>query len=36
MTIVSQNDMLKQADPQSVFMAAVTAASIKLPINPNL
>lgn len=36
MTIVSQNDMLKKADPQSVFMAAVTAASIKLPINPNL
>ena len=36
MTIVSQNDLLKKADPQSVFMAAVTAASIKLPINPNL
>lgn len=28
--------MLKDADPQSVYNAAMTAASMQLPINPNL
>lgn len=36
MHIVSNNDMLKDADPQSVFSAAVVAATLNLPINPNL
>ena len=36
MSIIGSNDMLKDADPNSVFMAAITAAGMKLPINPNL
>lgn len=36
MNIVAQNNMLKDAVPQSVYMAAVTSAALDLPINPNL
>lgn len=33
---VADNSMLRDADPQSVFMAAATAAALNLPINKNL
>ncbi len=36
MQCVSSNNMLKQADPVTVINAAMTAASIGLPINNNL
>lgn len=36
MSIVSNNEYLKNADPISVFNAAMTAASLDLSINPNL
>lgn len=36
MTIVWQNDMLKDAEPNSVYLAAMTAATLDLPVNPNL
>lgn len=36
MTIVWQNDMLKEADPTSVYLSAMTAATLDLPINQNL
>lgn len=36
LSIVSQNDKLKRADPNSVYLAAMMAASLDLPINPNL
>ena len=36
LSIVSQNDKLKQADPQSVYMCAMMAATLNLPVNPNL
>jgi recombination protein RecT len=36
LSIVSQNDLLKKADPNSVYLAAMMAASLDLPINPNL
>lgn len=35
-SLVSENNMLKNADPQSVLNAAATAASMNLPINPSL
>lgn len=34
--IVSQNDLLAKADPQSVFHAAAVAATLDLPLNSNL
>lgn len=34
--VVSANDMLKNADPQTVFSAAMMAATLNLPINNNL
>lgn len=36
MSIIANNDMLKDADPQSVYLASLNAASLKLPVNPNL
>jgi len=32
----NNNDKLRQAEPQSVLMAAAVAATLKLPIDPNL
>ena len=34
--VVNSNDMLKNADPQTVFSAAMMAATLNLPINNNL
>jgi recombination protein RecT len=34
--IVNSSEMLKDADPMTVYSAAATAASLDLPINPNL
>lgn len=34
--IVSQNDMLKSADPMSVYNVAMISATLDLPLNPNL
>lgn len=36
LAIVSQSSSLAKADPKTVYMAALTSASLKLPINPNL
>jgi recombination protein RecT len=36
LSIVSQSDGLKNAEPNSVYLAAITSASLDLPINPNL
>lgn len=36
LSIVASNDLLKDADPASVYNVAMTAASMQLPINPNL
>ena len=36
MSLVAQNKMLQDADPQSVYMSAMTSASLGLPVNPNL
>lgn len=36
LTAVSQNDLLKNADRNSIFMGAMMAASLDLPINANL
>lgn len=36
MTAVSQNKNLSSADPTSIMFAAATAASLDLPVNPNL
>lgn len=36
LTAVSQNDLLKEADPTSVYTCALMAASLDLPINSNL
>jgi recombination protein RecT len=36
LNIVNNNKLLKTADPKTVLTAAVTAASLDLPINPNL
>jgi len=35
LTIVNQSDKLKNADPTSIYTAALLAASLDLPINPN-
>ena len=34
--VISQNTKLAQADPQSVYLAALVSATLDLPINPNL
>jgi recombination protein RecT len=34
--VVQQNTMLQKADPNSIFMAAATAASLDLPVDSNL
>ena len=36
MSVLNQNAMLQQCEPQTVLSAAITAASMDLPINPNL
>lgn len=36
LTIVSQNKMLEKARPDSIYMAAMMAATLDLPINQNL
>lgn len=36
MAIVSNSSYLKDADPKSIYLAAMTAATLDLPINPNL
>jgi recombination protein RecT len=36
MQVVAQNELLKSADPISVYNAAVLAATLELPINSNL
>jgi len=33
--IVNSNDLLKQAEPQTIYLASLVSASLKLPINPN-
>lgn len=35
LNIMTNNDMLKNAEPNSIMFAAATAASLDLPINPN-
>jgi len=35
LTIVNQSDKLKDAEPTSIYTAALLAASLDLPINPN-
>ncbi len=34
--IVNSNDLLKKAEPQTIYLASLVSASLKLPINPNL
>ena len=34
--VINGNKLLQKADPQTVLNAAATAASLDLPINPNL
>lgn len=36
LSTVTQNRMLAKVDPQSIYMAAMTAAVLDLPINPSL
>ncbi|KAF5030932.1 RecT family protein [anaerobic digester metagenome] len=36
LSVVNNNELLKKADPQSVLNSAVIAATLDLPINPNL
>lgn len=36
MNAVANNDMLKNADPQSVYLSALVSATLDLPINQNL
>lgn len=36
LAIISQSDMLKDSDPTSVYLSAMTAATLDLPINQNL
>jgi recombination protein RecT len=35
-SMISANDMLKDADPQSLLSSAMMAATLKLPVNQNL
>lgn len=34
--IVNSQELLRSADPQSVYSAAMTAATLNLPVNPNI
>lgn len=36
LSVVNSNDLLQKAEPQSVLNSAVIAATLNLPINPNL
>jgi recombination protein RecT len=36
LSIVSNNSLLKKTSPHSIYHAAMTAAALNLPINPNL
>ncbi|OAV67512.1 recombination and repair protein RecT [Bacteroidales bacterium Barb6] len=36
LNVVNSNALLQEADPQSVMMSAAIAATLDLPINPNL
>ena len=36
LSVVSQSEMLAKADPKTVYMAALTSATLDLPINQNL
>lgn len=36
LSLVKSNSQLQHADPKTVMAAAMTAATLKLPINPNL
>lgn len=36
LSAMNANNLLKNADPESVYMSAMMAASLDLPINPNL
>lgn len=36
LSLVSNNSYLKNADPESIYMSAMMAATLGLPINPNL
>ena len=36
LTAVSQNELLKNATPESIYASALMAATLDLPINPNL
>lgn len=36
LSVVSNNDLLKKADPRTILAAAATAAALDLPINPTL
>lgn len=36
LSVVSQNSLLANADPKTVYMAALTSATLDLPINQNL
>lgn len=35
-SVIAQNDMLKKANPESVYLAVLTAAALDLSVNPNL
>lgn len=36
MSVIASSNDLKEADPKTVFTAALTAAALNLPVNPNL
>lgn len=36
MSVVASNDLLKNAEPKSVYLSALVSATLDLPINPNL
>lgn len=36
MNVVASNELLRNADPQSVYLSALVSATLDLPINPNL
>ena len=36
LTLVSQNEKLKKCDPQSIYLCAMMAATLNLPVNANL
>ena len=36
MNVITNNEMLRNADPQSVYLSALVSATLDLPVNPNL